>query len=407
MQTRLSPKHLLTETGKEAEQILRNCVHCGFCTATCPTYQLLGDELDGPRGRIYQIKQFLEGAEATPSLQIHLDRCLLCRACETTCPSGVEYGRLLETAREQVEKTRGRKLMDRWQRFVLRKTLPYPIRLKGALALARPIRFLLPESIKKSIPATEKTTGSWPDSRHSRKMLILDGCVQSVLKPSINHATAEFLDRLGISLLRPAASGCCGAVDLHLGDAESARRLARRNIDSWWPHLEAGAEAILVTASGCAQSLKDYAHLLKADHIYAEKASRVADAARDLIEVVEQEDLDRLEIKPESGQKIAFHAPCTLQHGQKLPGRVEALLENLGFQLARVDDPHLCCGSAGTYSILQPELADRLGNNKIRSLERDNPEMIVTANIGCLNHLQPRTSLTVLHWIELITRSTQ
>ena len=407
MQTRITPQLLATLAGREAEQILRSCVHCGFCTATCPTYQLLGDELDGPRGRIYQIKRLLEGAPATVSLQQHLDRCLLCRACETTCPSGVAYGRLLEIGREQLEQLRPRQLPDRLTRYLLRKILPYPKRFQRLLESARPIRRLLPPYLARTIPRKGSAPGEWPRSRHPRRMLLLDGCVQPVLAPSINLAAARVLDRLGISLVRLPAAGCCGAVALHLNDPEAARSSARRNIDAWWPALEAGAEAIITTASGCGLMLKEYDRLLREDPDYATKAQCIANASRDIAEILNHEPLDRLGEGIGRGRRIAFHAPCTLQHGQHLPGLVEGLLRQLGFQLTQVPDAHLCCGSAGSYSILQPRLARQLGKAKLKALTSGRPELIASANIGCLNHLQGMNGLPLVHWIELLDRSAQ
>lgn len=406
MQTRLTSQFLSTEEGREAEQILRSCVHCGFCTATCPTYQLLGDELDGPRGRIYQIKQLLEGSPPTQSQQQHLDRCLLCRACETTCPSGVDYGQLLETGRNLLEKRQPRKPLDKFQRFMLRQILPYPRRFSLLLKLARPIKSLLPVHIRKTIPDRGMEQGNWPAPRHTRRMLILDGCVQPGLAPSINRATAFTLDQLGISLIRTPDAGCCGAVNQHLGDPETARQFARRNIDAWWTHLESGAEAIVITASGCGQMLKEYNHLLRADTEYAQKAARIAEASRDIAEILETEDLSPLNGQLDTSRPVAFHAPCTLQHGQRLPGIVERLLEKLGFTLTPVQDAHLCCGSAGTYSILQPKLSNELARRKAAALENGKPELIATANIGCLKHLQGNTELPVIHWIELLHKAT-
>jgi glycolate oxidase iron-sulfur subunit len=405
MQTQLTPQFLSTEEGREAETTLRNCVHCGFCTATCPTYQLLGDELDGPRGRIYQIKQLLEGAAPSNSLQQHLDRCLLCRSCETTCPSGVAYGRLLETGRNHLEQIQPRKPFERIQRRMLREILPYPKRFGPLMKLARPFKGLLPARIAKSIPSQSTAAGLWPQPSHQRRMLILEGCVQPELAPVINTATARVLERLGISLERTPQAGCCGAVNQHLGDPATALEMVRRNIDAWWPRLKAGAEAIVINASGCGQMVKEYGHLLRADPEYAEKARDVAAATRDLAEILVEEDLSPLDLEHQDGQRIAYHAPCTLQHGQKLPGIVEGLLQKLGFKLTPVENPHLCCGSAGTYSILQPELASRLGRQKARSLEQGSPTLIATANIGCLNHLNAETELPVIHWIELLDSS--
>ncbi len=403
MQTQISEQILTTDSGRRAESILRNCVHCGFCTATCPTYQLLSDELDSPRGRIYQIKQLLEGAEPSASIQQHLDRCLLCRSCETTCPSGVEYGRLLEIGRHFMANHYHRPLIDRLRRWLLRKTIPKRAYFATALKIGQSLKPLLPVQIGGTIPNKNNiSSGNWPIPNHPRKMLILDGCVQPSLAPSINLATAQVLDRLGISLIHTPSAGCCGAVEYHLDDEIAAKRSARRNIDIWWPHLQAGAEALIVTASGCAQMVKDYGNLLADDPRYAQPARHLAARTRDIAEVIEKEAFETLKKRENKGTRIAFHSSCTLQHGQGLAGCVEQILQRLGYQLTRVADAHLCCGSAGTYSLLQPKLADELGRRKSHSLQADEPDLIATANIGCLTHLQKYTTRPVIHWIELL-----
>ncbi|MBL3528392.1 MAG: glycolate oxidase subunit GlcF [gamma proteobacterium endosymbiont of Lamellibrachia anaximandri] len=404
MQTRLSPQTLESAIGREAEQILRSCVHCGFCTATCPTYQLLGDELDGPRGRIYQIKQLLEGTTPTDSLQQHLDRCLSCRSCETTCPSGVNYSRLLEIGREHLERIKPRTGMDSLRHQLLIKTLPYPKRFGALLKLARAIKRLLPKRLRYTIPA-KQWTGHWPEARHQRRMLILDGCVQPSLAPAINFSTARVLDQLGISLIRVPEAGCCGAVSLHLGANDAAKHFARCNIDAWLPLLKTGAEALVITASGCGQTVKEYPQLLIDDAEYAKKATIIAAATKDIGEVLLHEDLSQLSSGSAQHPPIAFHSPCTLQHGLGMQGVVEQLLLNLGYTLTTVDDAHLCCGSAGTYSLLQPDLSDRLRRNKLRNLQAGEPTLIATANIGCLNHLQAESRVPVKHWIELLDHS--
>jgi glycolate oxidase iron-sulfur subunit len=400
MQTALPEQIRNTSWGREADRILRACVHCGFCTATCPTYQLLGDELDGPRGRIYQIKQVLEGQPAGEHVRLHLDRCLTCRACETTCPSGVEYGRLLDIGRREVERQAPRPVLQRWQRRLLLGVLPHPRRFGPLLRLGRWMRPLLPAGLRGKVPAAQPA-GRWPTARHPRRMLVLDGCVQPSAAPQIDAAAARVLDRLGISLAPAPGAGCCGAVAHHLNAEEQALATARRNIDAWLPALEQGAEALVVTASGCAVHLKEYAHLLRDDPAYADKAARVTAAIRDLVEVVEQEDLAALG-RDDSNQPLAFHAPCTLQHGERLPGRVEALLQRLGFQLTVVPDAHLCCGSAGTYSILQPELSGQLRERKLAALHSGQPHRIATANIGCLLHLGEGAAAPVVHWVQLL-----
>ncbi|MEY3201224.1 MAG: hypothetical protein RIR70_774 [Pseudomonadota bacterium] len=403
MQTRLADFINHTPEGEEAERILRRCVHCGFCNATCPTYQLLGDELDGPRGRIYLIKQMLEGQPVGAATQTHLDRCLTCRACETTCPSGVEYGRLVEIGRAHLAKTQplSRSTPSRAMRWVLRETLPRRGLFSAALMLGRLARPMLPRALKNKIPVAHRR-GPWPAASHDKRMLVLGGCVQPSIAPGINAATARVLDRLGISLIEARRAGCCGAVRAHLDDLEAARDDARRNIDAWWPWIEEGVEAIVMTASGCGAQVRDYAHLLQHDPAYAERAQRVVALTRDVSEVVEAA-LEEAALSPgATPRRIAFHAPCTLQHGQKIRGVVERILQRAGFALTEVRDAHLCCGSAGTYSILQPALATTLRDNKLAALSEGAPEAIATANIGCLAHLQSGTSVPVRHWIELL-----
>jgi glycolate oxidase iron-sulfur subunit len=400
MQTKLLPSYLDTPHGREADAILRSCVHCGFCTATCPTYQLLGDELDSPRGRIYLIKQVLEGEPVSARTQLHLDRCLTCRSCETTCPSGVRYGRLLDIGRGVVERQVGRSAFASAVRWGLRQVLPYPQRFALLLGLGQLLRPLLPEKLRRKLPARVASSPR-PTTRHARTLLVLEGCAQSVATPNTNAAAARVLDKLGISLIAPAAQGCCGAVSQHLAAEREAAGFMRRNIDAWWPHIEAGAEAILISASGCGTQVKEYGALLRHDPAYAGKAQRVSELARDLCEVLEAEPLEDLPI-PRRGRRIAYHSPCSLQHGQQLAGRVEAILTRLGFELTPVVDSHLCCGSAGTYSILQSELSQQLLDNKLAALQAGEPELIVSANVGCQLHLQSGTSRPVRHWIELL-----
>lgn len=403
MQTRLPENIINTPEGQEADTILRSCVHCGFCNAACPTYQLLGDELDGPRGRIYLVKQMLEGSEVTRKTQLHLDRCLTCRACETACPSGVRYGRLADIGRALVEKRVARTPRERIMRWGLRLILPYPVRFKLLLRLGQWLRPILPLRLQNAVPARRATGShaSWPAVRHTRRMLILEGCVQPALAPNINAATARVLDCIGISLLHAKLAGCCGTLSQHLGAHEQGLNFMRRNIDAWWPHIESGAEAIVITASGCGVTVKDYGQLLSHDPLYAEKATRVSAITRDIAEILAKEDISRLSSLA-ARRKVAFHSPCTLQHGQNLPGLVEALLKNKGFELTPVADAHLCCGSAGTYSLLQPALSQRLLKDKLAALESGAPQCIATANIGCLTHLQSRARVPVRHWIELL-----
>ncbi|MDX1336085.1 MAG: glycolate oxidase subunit GlcF, partial [Gammaproteobacteria bacterium] len=385
MQTKITEQFLNTATGKEADNILRSCVHCGFCTATCPTYQLLGDELDGPRGRIYLIKQLLEGNEVTKKTQQHLDRCLGCRSCETTCPSGVQYGRLVDIGRELVEQEVGRNSTEAMKRWLLRKTIPYPVRFSVLLSLGRLFRPVLPSALKTKIPALQKAVVR-PDETHARKMLVLEGCAQSVATPKTNSATASLLNKLGIQLINPVSAGCCGAVSHHLSATEESHDFMCRNIDAWWPHIENGAEAIVITASGCGATVKDYGKLLQYDTHYADKARRVSELARDISEILADEDLSGLNIRAEK-KRVAFHSPCTLQHGMKLNGVVESILSKAGFELTQVEDSHLCCGSAGTYSILQPALSQQLLSNKVSALQKQEPDIIATANIGCQLHI--------------------
>lgn len=405
MQTNIADTFRNTADGEIAERILRNCVHCGFCLATCPTYQILGNELDSPRGRIYLMKQVLEGATPTAKTQLHLDRCLTCRNCETTCPSGVEYGKLLDIGRHIVEEKVGRSATEIATRAALKTGLGTPLLFNSALKLGQSVRGLMPAFLKARIPQAD-TASEWPAPRHARRMLVLQGCVQPGLKPNINAAAARVLDRVGISLMTAKEAGCCGALAHHLNDTDAGLAAARRNIDAWLPHLDAGAEVIVMTASGCGVMVKDYGWLLRNDAAYAEKAARVSAATQDISEILvaERGALKRLSAlrPPLSAKKIAYHPPCTLQHGQKLTGGVEALLTDAGFELTPVAEKHLCCGSAGTYSILQPEIASQLKTRKLGHLQAGAPELIATANIGCLAHLQSGTTVPVKHWVELL-----
>jgi glycolate oxidase iron-sulfur subunit len=398
MYTRLADQIDESQRG-ELDAILRACVHCGFCNAACPTYRLLGDELDGPRGRIYLIKQVLEGQKATRLTQTHLDRCLACRACETACPSGVRYGRLLDAGRNIVERQAERKLFDRLLRYFMVRIFPYRHRFSIALKISRRLRPLLPAVLQRSIPAAAQQVSAWPHSAHTRKMLILPGCVQPALAPAIDRAAAGVLDRLGISLLPVKNGGCCGALPYHASAQEKALDLARRNIDACMPYLEQGVEAVVSTASGCGVMLKDYRKLLKDDPVYAEKAARFSEAVKDIAEVLAAEDLSAFQA---DGRRIAFQSPCTLQHGQRLEGLPEAILQKIGYRLTPVGDAHLCCGSAGVYSLLQPELSAKLRHGKLQALQAGGPDLIATANIGCMTHLQSDAQQKVVHWIELL-----
>ncbi|WP_300273524.1 glycolate oxidase subunit GlcF [Halomonas sp.] len=405
MQTHFTAEDLQKPHIREADRVLRTCVHCGFCNATCPTYQLLGDERDGPRGRIYLIKEMLEAPEGsdkvTEETRLHLDRCLTCLNCETTCPSGVEYHKLINIGRAEVERRVPRKASERALRYGLRKALVEPKRFQALLKLGLTFRPLVPGVLRDKMPPAPVDAGKRPEGRqHARQMLILEGCVQPGLSPNTNAATARVLDRLGIGLTPVAEAGCCGAIDFHLNAQDEGRARARANIDAWWPQIEAGAEAIVQTASGCGAFVKEYAEILADDPDYADKAARVSELAKDLVEVLRDEALDDLEVK--QGRRLAFHCPCTLQHAQKLGGAVEGVLTRLGFALTPVADAHLCCGSAGTYSITQPELSKQLRDNKLDNLEAGNPEVIVTANIGCQTHLNGANRTEVRHWIEIV-----
>jgi glycolate oxidase iron-sulfur subunit len=400
MQTTLSEKALRLERAEEAESILRSCVHCGFCNATCPTYQILGDELDGPRGRIYLIKQVLEGNDVTAKTQEHLDRCLSCRNCETTCPSGVKYHNLLDIGRAVVDEAVPRSTGQRLLRQGLRGLLSNPMLFKPLLNIGKNLRPVLPQTVQQKLPRRITPAKRRPTRQLARTMLILEGCVQPSLSPNTNAATARVLDRLGISITPITQAGCCGAVDYHLDAQQAGLNRARRNIDAWWPAIESGAEAIIQTASGCGAFVKEYGHMLKNDPVYAQKAVRISSMSKDLVEVLQEEPLEQLGTR--SDLRLAFHCPCTLQHALKLGGAVESVLTRLGFQLTAVPDSHLCCGSAGTYSITQPELSYQLRDNKMNALESGKPDLIATANIGCQTHLDGAGRTEVRHWIEVL-----
>ena len=401
MQTHLAPEFQNTADGLAAEAILRKCVHCGFCTATCPTYQLLGDELDGPRGRIYLIKQVLEGEAPTRKTQLHLDRCLTCRNCETTCPSGVQYGHLVDIGRKLVDERVPRPAAEKALRWALKEGLHSPL-FAPAMKLGQALRGVLPAALQAKVPARQPA-GAWPQREHSRKMLMLAGCVQPAMMPNINSATARVLDAAGIQAVLAAKAGCCGAVKFHLNDQDGGKAEMRRNIDAWWPHVEAGVEAIVMNASGCGVTVKEYGHILKDDATYAVKAARISELTRDLSELLPELAVQlRGKISAKTSQ-IAFHPPCTLQHGQQLRGGVEKYLGELGFNVRTAgNEAHLCCGSAGTYSVLQPEIAYQLRDRKLGHLNAMQPEVIVSANIGCITHLQSGTTTPVRHWVEVL-----
>jgi glycolate oxidase iron-sulfur subunit len=401
METRLAAAFRETPAGAKADEILRACVHCGFCLATCPTYQLLGDELDSPRGRIYQIKQVLEGAPPTRQTQLHLDRCLTCRSCETTCPSGVEYGHLVDIGRAAVDERVERPWRERAYRWLLREGVTRPWIFGTALKLARSVRWALPPSLRAKV-GIARPAGVLPTRVHPRKVLLLNNCVQPSMSPSIDAATARVLDAVGVQSIIAPGSGCCGAIRQHLDDQAGARDDFRRNIDAWWPLIEsAEVEAILINASGCGAMVAEYAHLLRDDPAYAHKATRVVELARDVAEFLPQA-IVAAGIGVPAARRIAFHPPCTLQHGLKIRGKVEALLVALGAELVPVRDSHLCCGSAGTYSLLQPQLSDTLRARKLETLLESRPQVVLSANIGCITHLQGATETPVRHWIEWI-----
>jgi glycolate oxidase iron-sulfur subunit len=415
MQTHLAPEYQNTPDGLAAEAILRKCVHCGFCTATCPTYQLLGDELDGPRGRIYLMKQVLEGETPTRKTQLHLDRCLTCRNCESTCPSGVDYGHLIDIGRKLVDAKVPRPLPEQALRWALKEGLPSPL-FGPAMKLGQLVRPMLPAALKAKVPASQPS-GDWPRRTHPRKVLLLAGCVQPAMSPNINSATARVLDAIGVQTMVAPKAGCCGAVKFHLNDQDGGKAQMRATIDAWWPHVNGangtpGVEAILMNASGCGVTVKDYGHLLADDPHYAAKAARISALTRDLSEWLPELSAQLQGRVTPTAQTVAFHPPCTLQHGQQLRGGVEQHLSTLGFQVkVTACEPHLCCGSAGTYSVLNPELAYQLRDRKLGHLGQTfgsaATEVIVSANIGCITHLQSGTATPVRHWVELLDQALQ
>ena len=405
MQTHLAPEYQNTPEGREAEAILRKCVHCGFCTATCPTYQLLGDELDGPRGRIYLMKQVLEGAEPTRATQQHLDRCLTCRNCESTCPSGVQYGHLVDIGRKLVDAKVERPMGERILRWALKEGLPSPL-FAPAMKMGQAVRGLLPKALQAKVPAPQNA-GAWPTQTHARQVLMLAGCVQPSMLPNINTATARVLDAAGIQTLVAPEAGCCGAVKFHLNDHDGGMDHMRQNIDAWWPYVEQGVEAIIMNASGCGVMVKDYGHVLQHDATYAEKAKRISALTKDLSELLPElvpalkPKLNATALR-EAGLQ-AFHPPCTLQHGQQLKGGVEKHLSDLGFEVkVSTNEAHLCCGSAGTYSVLNPDISYTLRDRKLGHLDALQPTAILSANVGCITHLQSGTDVPVKHWVEVL-----
>ncbi|NKC01156.1 MAG: glycolate oxidase subunit GlcF [Pseudomonadales bacterium] len=396
MQTNFTAELLATDRGQRANEILRSCVHCGFCNATCPTYQLTGDELDGPRGRIYLIRDLLEGVDDSTRSQMHLDRCLTCRACETTCPSGVAYGELAEIARNELGPSR--RGIKGWMRLFIRWLVPDASRLRRMARLGKITRPFIPARLKQHIPQRIGKRVE-ANAQHTRKVLLLNGCAQQVATENTNKHLRDLLDQQGIGVEVASDEGCCGALDLHLGDESKALDRVRRNVDALSAHLDS-CEAIISTASGCGVTLKDYGRLLAADSEYAEAAALVSAATLDVVEFVERAALDLR--KRDDIDRVAWHAPCSLQHGMQITGSVERCLESAGYELVPIKDPHLCCGSAGSYSMLEPEMSDELGRRKVEALLQNDPEIIATANVGCQSHLGHRTGVPVVHWLELL-----
>lgn len=403
MQTHLAPEYQNTADGQAAEAILRKCVHCGFCTATCPTYQLLGDELDGPRGRIYLMKQVLEGQEPTRATQLHLDRCLTCRNCESTCPSGVDYGHLVDIGRKLVDAKVPRPAGEKALRWALKEGLPSPL-FAPAMKLGQLVRPLLPQALKNKVPVPHEA-GVWPTRTHARQALMLAGCVQPAMSPNINNATARVLDAAGIQAVVAPAAGCCGAVKFHLNDQDGGEAHMRANIDAWWPYVEQGVDTLVMNASGCGATVKDYGHILRDDPAYADKAATISALTKDLSELLpELVPVLKARVRVDAATPaLVFHPPCTLQHGQKLKGGVEAHMSALGFAVrVAANESHLCCGSAGTYSVLNPEISYQLRDRKLGHLAPAAHEVIISANIGCISHLQSGTETAVRHWVEVL-----
>jgi len=388
-------KHPLID---EAESILHSCVHCGFCNATCPTYQLLGDELDGPRGRIYLMKQMFETGENSAQTLDHLDRCLTCRNCETTCPSGVQYGRLLTISRELAEKNSPRPAFAALLRWSLRRVIPHRERIGLIVKLATMLRRVLPASIQRQLPASKNNDAML--ARHQRMVILPAGCAQDAFAPDINSDCRIILDKLGVTAVEIDVDSCCGAMSEHMAQSTEAHHFIKKNINAWWPSIEAGAEAIISTASACGVMIKDYGKLLENDSDYADKAARVSSLCADVSEFLSKENLSCL--GNEKTGRISFHSPCTLQHGQSITGSVEALLSQVGYEIVDYNDAHLCCGSAGAYSILEKSISKKLLSNKLHNLLSNQPDIIATANIGCLLHMRSGTETPVMHWLQLL-----
>ncbi|MDI3325675.1 glycolate oxidase subunit GlcF [Pontibacterium granulatum] len=404
MQTQIIDAIKATPEGQDADAILRKCVHCGFCLATCPTYSLSGNELQSPRGRIYLIKQMLESGQAPESTRQHLDSCLNCRACETTCPASVPYHRLLDIGTQLLEEQRPRRWRERLLRRAVLTVLPYPSRFTPLLRTAQIVRPLLPGSLKNKLPRHQPASAA-PRKTGVRKMLLLEGCVQPGIAPEINAATRRVLSHFDISLQSARNAGCCGAISYHLQQKDDGLNFMRRNIDAWWPLVEKGFEAIVITASGCGTTIKEYGSLLKDDSQYADKAAQISYLAKDLVEILREEPLEQLKVETQGS--LAFQCPCSLQHAQKLGGTVEQLLARMGFKMMPISESYLCCGSAGTYSLFQPELATELRNRKSAALRNSSADHYISANIGCISHLSSSTDKPVEHWIQIIDRALQ
>ncbi|WP_282022200.1 glycolate oxidase subunit GlcF [Ruegeria faecimaris] len=418
MQTDFTEKQLQDPAIQRSNQILRSCVHCGFCTATCPTYQVLGDELDSPRGRIYLIKDMLENERVPDEKTVkHIDRCLSCLACMTTCPSGVHYMHLVDHAREYIEQNYKRPLTDRLLRWVLAQILPYPMRFRWALIgakLGRPFRFLMPdarlramlEMAPKHIPPVSRNDDPQrfaPKGAPKKRVALMTGCAQKALNTDINDATIRLLTRLGCEVVVAKGAGCCGALTHHMGKVADSHKAAAANIQAWTREIDGqGLDAIVINTSGCGTTVKDYGHMFRNEALAAD-AARVSEIAMDISELLVQLDLPGGQHK---GMTVAYHAACSLQHGQKIKYHPKDLLKNAGFTVLEPSDSHLCCGSAGTYNLMQPEISGQLKQRKVRTLEAKNPDVIAAGNIGCMMQIGSATQIPILHTVELLDWAT-
>lgn len=404
MQTHLPAQLLATDAGQEADRILRSCVHCGFCTATCPTFLQTGNELDSPRGRIYLIKEFLETGKASQITRHHLDRCLSCQSCETTCPSSVQYHRLLSIGQNLLGKQVRLPFLTRCRHGFMLAVLGSPRLFAGLVKLGKAFAGWLPQRLARQLPGRGRFKPSvFMGNTPARRVIILNGCVQSALSPDTNHAAAIVLRELGIRASTIGAESCCGAMHYHSGKQPAGVARAKTLTDQMLAEVDAGAEAIISTASGCGNFIKDYVHVLADEAGYAEKVARLLPFVKDIGEYLATQDMAQLKFT--GNGMLAWHSPCTLQHGQQLAGTTEALLKTLGFTLPAVKNSHLCCGSAGTYSLFQPEMSHSLQANKISALETTGAPRIATANIGCQCHLAAATDKPVRHWIEYVAEA--